>query len=81
MSVILSAVFPATAGGFWVAAPNGWGLKPERTTQYELGFSQQISDFASFDVTAFYKDIRDQIQFEQVAVASRKPRTQPPRRT
>ncbi len=57
-------------GGFWVAAPNGWGLKPERTTQYELGFSQQISDFASFDVTAFYKDIMDQIQFEQVAVAS-----------
>jgi hypothetical protein len=35
-----------------------------------LGFSQQISDFASFDVTAFYKDIMDQIQFEQVAVAS-----------
>jgi outer membrane receptor protein involved in Fe transport len=57
-------------GGFWVAAPNGWGLKPERTTQYELGFSQQISDFASFDVTAFYKDIQDQIQFEQVQVAA-----------
>ena len=57
-------------GGFWVAAPNGWGLKPERTTQYEVGFGQQISDFASFDITAFYKDIRDQIQFEQVAVAA-----------
>jgi outer membrane receptor protein involved in Fe transport len=50
-------------GGFWVAGPNGWGLKPERTTQYELGFAQQISDFASFDITGFYKEIRDQIQF------------------
>ncbi|MEW6510016.1 MAG: TonB-dependent receptor [Bacteroidota bacterium] len=53
-------------GGLWVAAPNGWGLLPERTTQYELGFSQVVSDNASFDVTAFYKDIRDQIQFIMV---------------
>ncbi len=46
-----------------MSAPSGWGLRPERTTQYELGFSQVVSDVASFDITAFYKDIRDQIQF------------------
>ncbi len=45
---------------------NGWGLKPERTTQYELGFAQQVSEYASFDITAFYKDIQDQIQFIMV---------------
>ncbi|MGE5314964.1 MAG: TonB-dependent receptor [Acidobacteriota bacterium] len=44
----------------------GWGLKPERTTQYEIGFSQQISDVASFDLTTFYRDIQDQIQFAQI---------------
>ena len=36
-------------------------MKPTRTTQYEVGFSQQVSDNASFDITAFYKDISDQI--------------------
>ncbi len=49
-------------GGNYYQTPNGYGLKPERTTQYELGFSQQVGENASFDITAFYKDIRDQIQ-------------------
>jgi hypothetical protein len=37
----------------------GWGLKPTRVTQYEAGFSRQLNDFASFDVTAFYKETSD----------------------
>ncbi len=53
-------------GGFFNANANGWGLKPTRTTQYELGFSQQFADVASFDITAFYKDIQDQIQFTYI---------------
>jgi hypothetical protein len=48
-------------GGFYVTGNWGWGLLPTKTTQYEMGFSQQISDAASFDITAFYKDIQDQI--------------------
>ncbi len=44
----------------------GIGLKPEVTTQYEVGFSQQFTDNAAFDVTAFYKNIRDQIQVSRV---------------
>jgi outer membrane receptor protein involved in Fe transport len=56
-----------TKAGYWAVGVTGWGLKPERTTQYELGFNQAISDNASFDITAFYKDIRDQIQFEIIA--------------
>jgi outer membrane receptor for ferrienterochelin and colicin len=53
--------------GLWNSGANGWGLLPTRTTQYELGFTQMVSDNASFDITAFYKDIRDQIQFVLVA--------------
>ena len=41
--------------------PVGLDLRPTSTTQYEIGFNQQIGDFASFDVTAYYKDIKDQI--------------------
>jgi hypothetical protein len=53
-------------GGYWVTNTWGWGLMPMRTTMYELGFSQVVSDNASFDITAFYKDILDQIQFTQI---------------
>ncbi len=56
-------------GGFFVQNTWGWGLKPTRTTQYETGFSQQISEFASFDITAFYKDIQDQVTWVNVAPA------------
>jgi outer membrane receptor protein involved in Fe transport len=44
----------------------GIGLKPEKTTQYEIGFSQQFTDNAAFDVTVFYKNIRDQIQITRI---------------
>lgn len=46
------------AGGFARQYPNP-SLKPERTTSYEVGFKQQVGDFASFDLTFYYKDIRD----------------------
>ncbi|MGA9117870.1 MAG: carboxypeptidase-like regulatory domain-containing protein [Bacteroidota bacterium] len=56
-------------GGFFVTGTWGWGLKPTRTTQYEAGFSQQVSDFASFDINAFFKDIQDQIDWANIAPA------------
>jgi outer membrane receptor protein involved in Fe transport len=62
-----AAISGITKAGYWATVVTGWGLKPERTTQYELGFNQAISDNASFDITAFYKDIRDQIQFVVIA--------------
>jgi outer membrane receptor protein involved in Fe transport len=34
-------------------------LKPERTTQYEVGFRQQVSDVSAFDLTFYYKDVKD----------------------
>ncbi|MBI4547073.1 MAG: TonB-dependent receptor [Ignavibacteriae bacterium] len=52
----------AFSGQFYVPQPIGYGLDPERTTQYEIGFTQQLSDYAVFDITGFYKDIQGQIQ-------------------
>ncbi len=49
-------------GGYAIQNPVGFGLRPERTTQYELGFKQQIGETFAFDITGFYKDIKDQIQ-------------------
>lgn len=40
-------------------------LKPQRTTIYEIGLQQQLSDDYAIDVTAFYRDIRDWISSSQ----------------
>jgi hypothetical protein len=62
-----AAISGNATASYWVSdGARGWGLTPERTTQYEIGFSQMVSDMASFDITAFYKDIQDQIQFVQI---------------
>ncbi|MFZ1729461.1 MAG: TonB-dependent receptor [Bacteroidota bacterium] len=57
-------------GGYAIENPVGFGLKPETTLQYDFGFRQQIGDFLAFDLGAFYKDIRDQIQQQQIPAAS-----------
>jgi hypothetical protein len=43
--------------------PVGFDLRPTRTTQYEIGFAQQLGSFASFDITGYYKDIKDEIVY------------------
>lgn len=53
-------------GGYAEGNPVGFGLKPERTTQYELGFKQQFGELFAFSVSGFYKDIKDQIQMRQI---------------
>jgi hypothetical protein len=50
-------------GGFAFTNPTAWDPQPVRTTQYEVGFTQQFTDFAAFDVTAYYKDIKGQLQY------------------
>jgi len=50
-------------GGTAYSTPTAFDLQPERTTQYEIGFTEQFSDFAAFDVTAFYKDISGQVLY------------------
>ena len=54
-------------GGYAISSPVGFGLKPEKTIQYDFGFRQQLGENLAFDIGAFYKDIRDQIQQRMVS--------------
>jgi outer membrane receptor for ferrienterochelin and colicin len=54
------------AGGFFIGNPVGFDVRPTRTTQYEIGFTQQLGDFTSFDITGYYKDVKDQIVYDQI---------------
>lgn len=53
-------------GGFAESAPVGYGIKPERTTSYEIGFKQQLGENFAFDITGFYKNIKDQVQLRPI---------------
>ncbi|RKY98028.1 MAG: hypothetical protein DRQ03_03560 [Candidatus Hydrothermota bacterium] len=40
----------------WMGNPD---LRPQRTVAYEVGYKQAISDNIGFEITGYYKDIRD----------------------
>jgi len=44
----------------------GYTAKPERTDQFELGIRQALTDNFAFTVTAFYKDLNDQLRLDRV---------------
>ena len=48
---------------------NNPGLKPTKTIDYELGFQQVLSKSSSLKLSAFYRELRDQIQIRNVAEA------------
>lgn len=52
-----------------ISNPIAYDPAPLRTTSYEVGFAHQLSDFAAVDVTAFYKDIRGQLQYKNILTA------------
>lgn len=52
-------------GGFARQFPNP-DLKPERTTDYQIGFSQQLGSNAAVDLSLFYKNTQDLIVIRQV---------------
>lgn len=43
-------------------ALNNPNLKPQRTTEYELGFKQKLTENTALKVSAFYRELRDLIQ-------------------
>ena len=51
--------FEVTPGSGTSATMGNADIKPERTTQYEIGFSQQIGNDIGIEVTSYYKDIRN----------------------
>ena len=45
-------------------------LNPEFTVAYELGLQQQLTQNLAFNITGFYKDVRDLLALEQIRVSS-----------
>jgi outer membrane receptor protein involved in Fe transport len=45
-------------------------LDPEKTVTYELGLQQQLTQTLAFNVTGFYKDVRDLLAIEQIRISS-----------
>jgi len=58
------------SAGFSFQNPSGYGLEPVRTTSYEIGFRQQISGYAAFDLTGYYRNIKGQVQIERVTAVN-----------
>ncbi len=48
---------------------NNPNLKPTKTIDYELGFQQVLSKSSSLKLSAYYRELRDQIQVRNVAQA------------
>lgn len=60
-NVFVSRTVGLQTSGNAFLTPIGTLIKPERTTQYEVGFRQTISDNVAFTLSGYYKDLRDQI--------------------
>jgi len=52
-------------GGYYYAFGNP-NLLPETTTAYEMGIAHQVAENARFDVTAFYKNVRNLIEVQSI---------------
>jgi outer membrane receptor protein involved in Fe transport len=52
-------------GGYFYPFGNP-NLRPETTTAYEVGFTQQVASNVKFDLTAYYKDIRDLVDVKTI---------------
>lgn len=48
---------------------NNPNLKSQRTTDYELGFKQTLSASSALSISAFYREMRDMIQYTRIAYA------------
>ena len=42
---------------------NNSNLKPQKTVDYEVGFQQKLTNYSALKVSAFYKEMRDMIQW------------------
>ena len=45
-------------------------LNPEKTVTYEVGLQQQLSETIAFNVTGFYKDVRDLLAIQEIRTSS-----------
>lgn len=45
-------------------------LNPEKTVTYEVGLQQQLNETLAFNVTGFYKDVRDLLATQEIRISS-----------
>jgi outer membrane receptor protein involved in Fe transport len=45
-------------------------MRPERTVQYEIGLQQSLTSSLAFEVTGFFKDIRDYLALQTIRFSS-----------
>jgi outer membrane receptor protein involved in Fe transport len=45
-------------------------LNPEKTISYELGLQQQLSENIAFNLTGFYKDVRDLLATQRIRIST-----------
>ncbi len=50
-----------TNGGYFTAIENP-NLRPSKTTSYEMGLKQMVSDFLALNLSVFYKETEDNVQ-------------------
>jgi outer membrane receptor protein involved in Fe transport len=48
---------------------NNGGLKPEKTTDYEVGFRQTLSKSSALSISAFYREMSNMIQVRKIVSA------------
>lgn len=59
-TVVSRTVSPITRGNAFLQ-PVGFFVRPERLTQYEMGFRQSLTDNLALTISGVYKDYRDQL--------------------
>ncbi len=57
--------YKVKSGGYFVGFGNP-NLRPERTTAYETGVQRLFGDHVRFDLTAYYKDVKDLVEIVNV---------------
>jgi outer membrane receptor protein involved in Fe transport len=45
-------------------------LNPEKTVTYEMGLQQQLTETIAFNVTGFYKDVRDLLALQEIRIST-----------
>jgi outer membrane receptor protein involved in Fe transport len=45
-------------------------LNPEKTVTYEMGLQQQLSETIAFNITGFYKDVRDLLALQEIRIST-----------
>ncbi|MCX6181910.1 MAG: carboxypeptidase regulatory-like domain-containing protein [Bacteroidetes bacterium] len=48
---------------------NNPNLKPQKTTDYELGFAQKLTKSSAINISAFYREMKDMMQLTQIRFA------------